>query len=159
LNKFLEISGVILVGNGISGVFQGVMGGVFFSILDINSPILWAGVMAILAFLPIFGIGLVLIPTSAILLLNGSPTQAALTFIFYVVLSFTVEYLLKPKFVGNQVKMHTLLVFLAILGGMSIFGVLGIIYGPLVVTAFQTLSDIYLKEHLPKIENTPQEAI
>lgn len=152
LKKFLDISGVILVGNGISGVFQGVMGGIFFAILGINSPVLWTGVMAILAFLPIFGIGLVLLPTSALLLLGGSPGQATAAFIFYVVLSFTVEYLLKPKFVGNQVKMHTLLVFLAILGGMSLFGVLGIIYGPLIVTAFQTLSDIYLKEHRPAMK-------
>ncbi|CAK8722183.1 AI-2E family transporter [Candidatus Electrothrix laxa] len=120
--------------------------------LGIKSPVLWAGVMGILAFLPIFGIGLVLIPAAALLLLSGSPGQATATFIFYAVLSFTVEYLLKPKFVGNQVKMHTLLVFLAILGGMSLFGVLGIIYGPLIVTAFQTLSDIYLKEHRPAME-------
>lgn len=153
LKKFLDISGVILVGNGISGVFQGVMGGIFFAMLGIKSPVLWAGVMGILAFLPIFGIGLVLIPASAILLLNGAPGQAVATFIFYVVLSFSVEYLLKPKFVGNQVKMHTLLVFLAILGGMSVFGVLGIIYGPLIVTAFQTLSDIYLKEYQPALQN------
>jgi predicted PurR-regulated permease PerM len=40
--------------------------------------------------------------------------------------------------------MHTLLVFLSILGGLSVFGVLGIIYGPLIVTAFLTLADIYL---------------
>ncbi|CAK8716045.1 Putative PurR-regulated permease PerM [Candidatus Electrothrix aarhusensis] len=152
LKKFLDISGVILVGNGISGVFQGVMGGIFFAVLGIKSPVLWTGVMGILAFLPIFGIGLVLLPASALLLLNGSPGQAAAAFIFYVVLSFTVEYLLKPKFVGKQVKMHTLLVFLAILGGMSVFGVLGIIYGPLIVTAFQTLSDIYLKEHRPAMQ-------
>ena len=152
LKKFLDISGVILVGNGISGVFQGVMGGIFFAMLGIKSPVLWTGVMGILAFLPIFGIGLVLLPASALLLLNGSPGEAAATFIFYAVLSFSVEYLLKPKFVGNQVKMHTLLVFLAILGGMSVFGVLGIIYGPLIVTAFQTLSDIYLKEHRPALQ-------
>lgn len=152
LKKFLDISGVILVGNGISGIFQGVMGGIFFSVLGINSPVLWAGVMAILAFLPIFGIGLVLLPTAALLFLNGAPGQAAMTFIFYIILSFTVEYLLKPKFVGDQVKMHTLLVFLAILGGMSVFGVLGIIYGPLIVTAFQTLSDIYLKEQRPAVK-------
>jgi predicted PurR-regulated permease PerM len=61
-----------------------------------------------------------------------------------VLLSFIVEYLLKPKFVGAHVKMHTLLVFLSILGGMSVFGVLGIIYGPLIVTGFLTLSDLYM---------------
>jgi len=147
LKKFMEIAGAILVVNGISGLFQGLLGGVFFAVMELKSPVLWGSVMAVLAFLPIFGIGLVLIPTSVILLVGGHMGGAVITFIFYVVLSFVVEYLLKPKFVGNHVKMHTLLVFLAILGGMSLFGFLGIIYGPLIVTAFLTLSDLYLTEY------------
>ncbi|BCO10413.1 AI-2E family transporter [Desulfolithobacter dissulfuricans] len=153
MKKFLEISGVILVGNGLSGVFQGIMGGAFFVLLGFKSPVLWGGVMAILAFLPIFGIGLVLLPTAAILLINGYFEKAMFTLVFYVVLSFSVEYLIKPKFVGSHVKMHTLLVFLAIIGGMNMFGVLGIIYGPLIVTGFLTLSDIYLKEYRPALEH------
>lgn len=157
LKKFQEIAGVMLIGNGISGIFQGVAGGILFAILGISSPVLWAGVMGILAFLPIFGIGLILLPATGILYLNGAPGQAGIVFVFYLLLSFSVEYLLKPKFVGSQVKMHTLLVFLAILGGMSMFGVLGIIYGPLVVTAFQTLSDIYLREHQSPLVVTPEE--
>jgi predicted PurR-regulated permease PerM len=156
MNKFLEISGVILVGNGISGLFQGLMGGILFALLGINSPVLWGAIMAVLAFLPIFGIGLVLLPTAAILLLAGSTGQAVITVIFYVILSFSVEYLLKPKFVGSHVKMHTLLVFLAIIGGMAMFGVLGIIYGPLIVTAFLTLTDIYLKEYKPESAPHPE---
>jgi len=144
LKKFMEIAGAILVVNCVSGLFQGLLGGVFFSILGLKSPVLWGSVMAVFAFLPIFGIGFVLIPTTIILLVSGSVGQAVMTFMFYVILSFTVEYLLKPKFVGAHVKMHTLLVFLAILGGMSVFGVLGIIYGPLIVTGFLTLSDLYM---------------
>ncbi len=147
MNKFMEIAGVILIGNGLSGLFQGTLGGIYFSLLGLKSPVLWGSVMAILAFLPIFGIGLVLIPTAVILLISGSVVKAILTVLFYMILSFSVEYLLKPRFVGRQVKMHTLLVFLAIIGGMSLFGVLGIIYGPLIVTAFLTLSDMYLMEY------------
>ena len=147
LKKFMEIAGAILVVNGISGLFQGVLGGSFFAIMGLKSPVLWGSVMAVLAFLPIFGIGLILMPTAVILLLGGHTGQAVITVIFYLALSFSVEYLLKPKFVGDQVKMHTLLVFLAILGGMSVFGVLGIIYGPLIVTAFLTLSELYLNEY------------
>ncbi|MCF6186933.1 MAG: AI-2E family transporter [Desulfobulbaceae bacterium] len=152
MNKFMEISGVILVGNGISGLLQGVLGGIFFTLLGLNSPVLWGTVMAVFAFLPIFGIGAILIPTAALLFLNGYPGQAIMTLVFYALLSFSVEYLLKPKFVGSQVKMHTLLVLLSILGGMSLFGILGIIYGPLIVTAFLTLSEIYLKEYKPAID-------
>jgi len=147
LKKFMEIAGAILVVNCVSGLFQGLLGGAFFTILGLKSPVLWGSVMAVFAFLPIFGIGLVLIPTSLILLVSGSVGQAILTFLFYIFLSFTVEYLLKPKFVGAHVRMHTLLVFLAIIGGMSVFGVLGIIYGPLIVTGFLTLSDIYMNEY------------
>lgn len=144
LRKFMEIAGAILVVNGISGLFQGVVGGFYFALLGLKSPVLWGSVMAVLAFLPIFGIGLVLIPTSIVLFVGGHPGQAVLTFVFYIVLSFTVEYILKPKFVGDQVKMHTVLVFLAIIGGMAMFGFLGIIYGPLIVTGFLTLSSLYL---------------
>lgn len=144
LEKFMKISGAILVVNGVSGLFQGTVGGIMFALMGLKSPVLWGSVMAVLAFLPIFGIGLVLIPASFILLVSGYLGKAVIILIFYVILSFSVEYLLKPKFVGEQVRMHTLLVFLAILGGMAVFGVLGIIYGPLIVTAFLTLSGLYM---------------
>jgi predicted PurR-regulated permease PerM len=59
------------------------------------------------------------------------------------VITLSIEYLFKPRIVGKRVQMHTLLVFLSIIGGLKLFGILGIIYGPLVVTAFLTLADIY----------------
>ena len=99
--------------------------------------------MAILAFLPIVGIGIILVPAAFILFLKGNLGLAIFMLLFYAALSFTVEYLLKPWMVGERVKMHTLLVFLSILGGLSVYGVLGIIYGPLIVTAFLSMADIY----------------
>ncbi len=80
LKKFMEIAGAILVVNCISGLFQGLLGGVFFSILGLKSPVLWGSVMAVFAFLPIFGIGFVLIPTMIILFVSGSVSQAVMTF-------------------------------------------------------------------------------
>ncbi len=147
LEKFNEISNAILKGNGICGLIQGILGGAIFAILGLNSPILWGGIMAILAFLPIFGIGLVMIPAAAILLFSDRITAGIFLFIFYLALSFSMEYVIKPKMVGDEVQMHTLLVFLAILGGLSVYGVLGIIYGPLIVTAFLTLTEIYFAKY------------
>jgi predicted PurR-regulated permease PerM len=145
--KFEEIAKAVLVGNGLCGLLQGFLGGAAFMFFGINSPILWGGVMAILAFLPIVGIGLVLVPAAIILFLKGSIGVGIFMLFFYAVLSFSVEYLLKPWMVGERVKMHTLLVFLSILGGLSVYGVLGIIYGPLIVTAFLSLADIYRKNY------------
>ena len=142
--KFEEISMAILVGNGVCGLIQGILGGVVFAFMDFSSPVIWGVVMAILAFLPIVGIGLVLGPSALVLLLQGNVGQGVGMLVFYLFLSFSVEYLLKPKMVGEQVKMHTLLVFLSILGGLQVFGFLGIIYGPLIVTGFLTLAEIYM---------------
>ncbi len=144
LDKFQEIAGAVLIGNGVCGLIQGALGGLLFALFDLGPPILWGGVMAILAFLPIFGIGLVLIPASAIVLLKGRLALAVGIFVFYLLLSFSVEYVLKPKMVGERVQMHTLLVFLAIMGGLSVFGFLGIIYGPLIVTAFLTMAEMFM---------------
>lgn len=153
IKKFQEIATAVLKGNGICGIIQGILGGAVFSIMGLNSPILWGCIMAILAFLPIFGIGLVMVPAALLLAINEHVAAGVFLFCFYLVLSFSVEYLLKPKLVGDEVQMHTLLVFLSIIGGLSVYGILGIIYGPLTVTAFLTLSEIYLKKYDYYVQN------
>jgi predicted PurR-regulated permease PerM len=147
IEKFQVIANAILRGNGICGLIQGTLGGIVFSLLGLNSPILWGCVMAVIAFMPIFGIGLVMIPAALILFFTDRVGAAIFLFVFYLVVSLTVDNFIKPKMVGTQVHMHTLLVFLSILGGIAVYGIIGIIYGPLIVTAFVTLSDIYLKKY------------
>ncbi len=153
VKKFEQIASAVLKGNGICGLLQGILGGAVFSVLGLNSPILWGFIMGILAFLPIFGIGLVMIPASIILAFNDRLGAGIFLFCFYLALSLPVEYLLKPKLVGDQVKMHTMLVFLSIIGGLSVYGILGIIYGPIIVTAFLTLSELYLKKYDYYVQN------
>ena len=143
LKKFNDMAGAILIGNGAGGLIQGLAGGVVFSIFGLPSPFLWGVIMGLLAFLPIIGIGIVFLPAAVYLFLKGRVAASIFFVVFYIVLSGGVEYLFKPKLVGQRVKMHTLLVFLAIIGGLKLFGILGIIYGPLVITAFLTLTDIY----------------
>lgn len=152
IQKFRDIAGAVLIGNGVCGLIQGVFGGLAFIFLGFGSPIIWGGIMGILAFLPIFGIGLVLVPAALMLMLQDKVGSGLLLFVFYVLLSFSIEYVIKPKMVGQRVEMHTLLVFLAILSGLSVFGFLGIIYGPLIVTAFLTLAGIYLEDYDPLVK-------
>jgi predicted PurR-regulated permease PerM len=143
MGKFHAMASVVLVVNGISGLIQGFLGGVVFAIFGLASPFLWGFIMAILAFFPIVGIAAVFAPAAVYLFLKGRIAAGIFFIIFYLVVSSVVEYVVKPKLVGNKVRMHTLLVFLSILGGLKVFGILGIIYGPLVITAFLTLTDIY----------------
>ena len=154
IGKFQDMAGAILVGNGLCGLLQGVAGGLIFWLFGLQSAFLWGVIMALLAFLPIIGIGAVFIPTVIFLFLKGRVGASIFFLIFYALLSGGVEYLLKPRLVGKRVQMHTLVVFLAIIGGLKIFGILGIIYGPLIATAFLTLTDIYHASYQNLIEHS-----
>jgi predicted PurR-regulated permease PerM len=63
--------------------------------------------------------------------------------VLYLLLTGGTEYFFKPKSVGQRVQTHTHLVFLSIIGDLQLFGILGVIFGPLAVTGFLTLTDIY----------------
>jgi predicted PurR-regulated permease PerM len=141
--KFMDMAGAVLVGNGLGGLIQGIAGGLLFMGLGFNSPFLWGVIMGFLAFLPILGIGMVLVPTAVILLLKSKIAAGIFVLVFYAVLSWGIEYIFKPKVVGDRVSMHPLIVFFAIIGGLKTYGLLGIIYGPLIATLFLTLADIY----------------
>jgi predicted PurR-regulated permease PerM len=152
IKKFKDIATAILLGNGLGGVIQGILGGLVFAFFGLKSPFVWGVIMGLLAFLPIVGIGVVFVPAAILLLLQGRIAAGIFFLVFYIVLSGGIEYFFKPKLVGQRVRMHTLLVFLAIIGGLKLFGILGIIYGPLVVTAFLTLAEIYLASYQQMIE-------
>ncbi len=154
MEKFHAMASVVLVVNGVSGLIQGCLGGAVFAIFGLGSPFLWGSLMAILAFLPIVGIAAVFIPASIYLFLKGRLAAGIFFIVFYLVISSVIEYVIKPKLVGTKVKMHTLLVFLSVIGGLKVFGILGIIYGPLVITAFLTLTDIYRTSYETYIRET-----
>jgi predicted PurR-regulated permease PerM len=157
IQKFKDMAGAILIGNGLGGLIQGTLGGFVFFMFGFQSPFLWGVIMGLLAFLPIVGIGAVFIPASIYLFLQGRIGAGIFFIVFYVLLSGGIEYFFKPKLVGHRVQMHTLLVFLSIIGGLKLFGILGIIYGPLVVTAFLTLSDIYESSYRRIVEPVKKE--
>ena len=150
--KFNDMAGAVLIGNGLGGLIQGTAGGLLFWFLGLNSPFLWGVIMGFLAFLPIVGIGVVLVPTAIFFMLKSSLGMGIFILAFYAVLSWGIEYIFKPKVVGDRVAMHPLIVFFAIIGGLKVYGILGIIYGPLIATLFLTLADIYFSSFQSMVE-------
>ena len=149
--KFKDMAGAVLIGNGLGGLIQGILGGIVFAAFGLKSPFFWGVIMGLVAFLPIVGIGVIFIPAALYLFLVGRIGSGIFFIIFYVILSGGIEYIFKPRLVGQRVQMHTLLVFLSIVGGLNLFGILCIIYGPLIVTAFLTLTDIYKTSYQKQI--------
>jgi len=150
--RFMEMASSLVVGNGLAGIIQGVAGGVVFAAAGLPGPVLWGAVMGILAFIPVIGISLVFIPAFLILLIAGETTKAFVVFIPLVTISTIIEYWLKPVLVGRRGQMHTLLVFLALIGGLVAYGAMGILIGPLMMTAFLTLVSIYREHYRPWLD-------
>ncbi|MBU2497726.1 MAG: AI-2E family transporter, partial [Proteobacteria bacterium] len=147
VNKFREMARAIIFGNGINGIIQGILGGIGFFAFGLGSPFLWGTVIGFMAFLPIIGASVVFVPATVILLINGKQGIAVVYLIYNVCYSSIMEYFVKPRLIGKGMKMNPLLVFIGIIGGMKLFGILGIIYGPLIITIFLTLAEIYRLEY------------
>jgi predicted PurR-regulated permease PerM len=143
----MEMASSLVIGNGVAAVIQGVLGGLVFSMLGLHGAVLWGVVMAILAFIPVVGISLIFVPFSLILLLAGETARAVWLFVPLALVATVVEYWLKPLLVGRRAQMHTLLVFLSLIGGAMVFGAVGLLLGPLMMTAFLTLAGIYRERY------------
>lgn len=153
IDKFNQMAGAVLIGNGVGGLVQGFLGGLLFWVFGFQSAFLWGVIMGLLAFVPIIGIGIVFLPAAIYLFLKGRVAVSIFFVVFYLVLSVSVDNFFKPKLVGKHASIHPLLVFFSIIGGLNLFGILGIIYGPLIVTGFLTLADIYRTNYQRLVED------
>ena len=103
--------------------------------------------MIVLAFIPLVGISIVYIPVCIYLLIIGNFVSAIVLLIYCTTVSLIVENWFKSIFVGNRAEIHSTLIFLSIVGGLVVFGIPGIFYGPLIISIFLTFVDLYHKRY------------
>jgi len=131
-------------------MLQGLLGGIAFWILGIPSPILWAVVMAFVCMIPIAGSFFVWLPASIYLMLGGQWGKSILLILWGALVISTVDNFLRPRLIRNQTKLHELFIFFSVLGGISVFGLLGIVMGPVVLAItlglLSTFKDVETEE-------------
>jgi predicted PurR-regulated permease PerM len=137
-------------------MLQGMLGGLAFWLLGVPSPILWAAVLAFVCMIPIAGSFFVWLPASIYLLMTGHWTKAILLLLWGALVISTIDNFLRPKLIKNQTKLHELFVFFSVLGGMSVFGLLGIVLGPVVLAITLGLLDTF---KLDKLEAEKEQAL
>jgi predicted PurR-regulated permease PerM len=150
VETFKKVSLGVVVGNGLGSIIQGVLGGLAMWWFGLSSPVLWGSIMALFAFLPLVGISVVTIPAGLVLVVQGQEGHALFFLAFCFAQGLIVENVVKTKLMGSAMRMHDLLVFLSILGGIAAFGIIGLIYGPLIAMLFMTLNDLYDQRYRPK---------
>ncbi|HLM54766.1 MAG TPA: AI-2E family transporter [Pyrinomonadaceae bacterium] len=137
-----EVISASVYGVLVIATIQGVLGGLAFWALGIPSPLLWGVVMIFLSMIPMAGAFIVWVPAAIYLVLAGAWVKALILVAWGVLAIGTVDNFLRPKLVGERTRLHELLIFFSVLGGLQVFGVLGLVLGPVIVAITIALLDI-----------------
>lgn len=146
IDEFRRVASATLVGTALTALIQGVAAGIGFIIVGLPHPAFFGLLTGLAAFIPAVGTTLVWVPAVVLLALSGHPVGAAVLAAWCLVIVVGAEHVAKPFFLRGQMEMHTGLVFLGLLGGLEVFGLVGIIAGPLVVAFFISLLRLYARD-------------
>lgn len=130
-------------GTAAVAVLQGGLGGAMFWWLDLPAPLFWGVLMGILGIVPFLGAFVIWAPAAIILAINGDLQSAILLTAWGTLVVGLVDNVLYPILVGKLLMLHTVPSFIAVVGGLVLFGPSGIILGPLIVGGAQTLLEIW----------------
>ena len=153
LEKLKEVTYAVIYGHIFVALVQGALGALGFFIFGINSPILWGLVMAFFALIPYIGPPIVWLPVALFKIMEGYAnadsslvTKGVLLILYGLIVVGLADNILKPKIIGAKANIHPILVLLGVLGGINLFGMIGIIAGPIILALFITFIRIYEEE-------------
>ncbi len=146
--RFTTVIRATVKGSIVVAIVQGALGGLIFWLLGIQGSLLWGAVMAVLSLLPAVGAGLVWLPVAVYLLATGAIWQGVVLIAFGALVISMVDNVLRPILVGGQTKIPDYLVLIATLGGITIFGVNGLVIGPVIAAMFLAAWDLFSEQRL-----------
>jgi predicted PurR-regulated permease PerM len=153
--KFAEVTRATIKGSLVIAMVQGLLGGLIFWALGITGALLWGVVMAVVSLIPAVGAALIWAPVAVYLLATGDWIAGAVLAGFGVGVIGLVDNLLRPVLVGRDTKLPDYVVLLSTLGGLSLFGMNGLIIGPLVAALFIAFWEIFIREFNSPVEHPP----
>jgi predicted PurR-regulated permease PerM len=143
LGRVSEVVGASVNGVLVIAAIQGTLGGVAFAALGLPSAIVWGAVMIFLSLIPIAGAFVIWIPAAIYLAVTGSYIKAIILTLWGGVVISLVDNFLRPRLVGKRAKLHELFIFFAVLGGLHVFGLVGLVLGPVVLAIALSLFETF----------------
>ena len=126
----------------VAAVAHGVLGGLAFGLTGIRAPIFWGVMMGFFSLIPVVGSALIWVPAAISLMVDGHIGMGIALMIFCSVIVGLVDNIIRPWMISGRAEMGGLVVFVSVLGGISVFGMLGVVLGPIVVAAGASMLDL-----------------
>ena len=143
------VDSVLAVVHGalVVAVVQGLLAGLAYWFLGVPYAVLWGVVTAFVSLLPVGGSAIVSIPAAIYLFLQGETVRGIVLLVWCLGFVGTVDNILKPLLIGNRLGLPVLFLFFGILGGLALFGAVGIVLGPALFALLRALLDLYSEEY------------
>jgi predicted PurR-regulated permease PerM len=146
LDGVRSVARSVLLGTGLTAICQGLVGGIGLTLVGFPG-LFWGTVMGFSSLIPIVGTALVWIPAAGYLALLGKTTSAVFLVVWCILLVGSIENFLRPFLMRGEGGLSPFYIFLAIVGGVQYFGLLGILYGPLILSFATIMLYIYAVEY------------
>ena len=143
MERFTSVTRATLRGSLLIGALQGFMAGVGFAIAGVPGSAFWGTIVVVFSVIPGVGAPIIWVPAVLWLLATGQALPAALLAVYCGAVVGSIDNLLRPRLVGSDARMSDLMILISTLGGISLFGPVGFIVGPIVAAVFVTLWDVY----------------
>ncbi|MEZ8987897.1 AI-2E family transporter [Vibrio breoganii] len=154
LTQTKDVSKTIIFGTLATALLQGFAGGVGMYAVGFQG-LLWGAIISVASLIPILGTSIVLIPAILFLLLTQDYSGALLLTVWSLGVVGAIDNLVRPLLMRGAGHMNTMMVLLSILGGVHIFGLIGLVYGPLIFTLAIVLFRLYAIEVAPRLTSNP----
>ena len=154
MHEFHEVAIGTLLGIGVIALVQGILAGIGFGIFGAGKPIVWGALCAVASLLPAIGTGIVCVPAGVIYALSGHVAAGVGLLVYWgLIITSIPDYWLRPRLMKGHMRLHELLVLIAVFGGIEAFGAIGLLIGPMFVAMFVAMLRIYERNYrLPSTE-------
>ncbi len=142
IHRTHEVISASIYGVLVIAAVQGTIGGLTFWALRLGTPLLWGVAMFLMSMVPMVGSAIIWGPAALFLLATGHWIKGIILILVGTLVIGTIDNFLRPRIVGTRTRLHELVVLFSVLGGLQVFGILGLVVGPVVVAITMSLIDV-----------------
>jgi len=146
--RFRDVTTSTLIGTGLTAIIQGVLVGIAFALASLPNAIFWGVLTVVFAILPVVGSGVIWVPGAVVLALNHNWGWAIFMAVWGIVIVSNVDTVIRPIVFRRWAQIHPFVTLVGALGGVRYFGILGLLIGPLALSYFFELIQMYREEYL-----------
>lgn len=149
------ITQAVLYGQVMTAVIQGSIGALGLLIFGVSNWLFWGAIMILTAFIPMVGTPVVWVPAALSLILGGSTGRGIGLLIFSATIVMNIDNFLRPRLMSGRTQIHPVLILIGVMGGLKVFGFVGLLVGPLILALLVAFVKFYEHAYLPAGNRLP----